>query len=166
MSTELLSALDQAIRAEVEGHHFYRMAAATTDDPRGRAVFEALAREEQLHAEWLRAQYRSVQETGGFDLDLDLGEPLVEPGSPIFSDQLKARAATAHYEVTALSVGVQLEENGQRHYQEMAKAAADPKVKALFTELAEWESGHYHALLHQLDTLKEAYWAANQFAPF
>ena len=35
-----------------------------------------------------------------------------------------------------------------------------------FTELAEWEAGHYEALLTQQESLKEDYWSASRFSPF
>lgn len=163
---QLLEALAKAIQAEVEGYHFYKMAASTTADAHGKQVFEDLAREEQQHAEWLRAQYRSLDEHDSLDAEAEFGAAIHDPQSPIFSESLKARAATAHFEMTALSVGVQLEADAQKHYKMMAELADDDEVKALFRRLADWESGHYHTLLAQLDALKEDYWAANRFAPF
>ena len=163
----LIDAIEKAIQAEIEGHHFYRMAAGATTDPQGREVFETLAAEELHHAEFLRTQHRSLEGTGRIDPSASLGDPLALVGSsPIFSVRLKARAAQAHFEMTALSVGVQLEANGQAHYRKLAEVADQPEVQQLFRRLADWESGHYHALLAQLDALKEEYWAANQFSPF
>ena len=49
---------------------------------------------------------------------------------------------------------------------DQAEATDDPDAKAFFGQLADWESGHYHALLQQQETLKEDYWAAGGFAPF
>lgn len=163
---QLLEALLQAIEAEVQGYHFYKTVARTTEDPRGREVFQALARDEQQHATWLRTQYRSLLETGSFDLEADRGEPQHDPSAPIFSDRFKDRAASAHFEMTALSVGVQLESDARKHYREMAVRAEEPEISAFFEELAEWEYGHYRTLLAQQEALEQAYWAANRFAPF
>ena len=49
-NTELLEAIGQAIRAEYEGHYFYKMAAGNTKDLKGQKVFKALAEEELNHA--------------------------------------------------------------------------------------------------------------------
>jgi len=163
MAEGLLSAM----RAEHEGHHFYRMAAQTTSDDKGQQIFERLAAEELDHFEFLRGQYRSVLETGKPDADLRLGPRSDLTGkSPIFSDRLRARLGEAHYEMTALAVGIQLELSAERFYSKAAAEAPDPGVAAFYRELAAWERGHYEALLAQQEDLKEDYWSASGFAPF
>ena len=54
---EMLEGLLQAYKAEVDGYHFYMMAARSTDDPKGREVFERLAKDEVEHARFLKAQH-------------------------------------------------------------------------------------------------------------
>ena len=163
MAEGLLSAM----RAEHEGHHFYRMAAQTTADDKGKQVFERLAAEELDHFEFLKGQYKAVLETGKPDADLKLGPRSDLTGkSPIFSDKLRARVGDAHYEMTALAVGIQLELGAERFYTKAADEAPDPDVAAFYRELAAWEKGHYEALLAQQDDLKEDYWSAGGFAPF
>jgi rubrerythrin len=157
----------QAIQAEGDGYHFYLMAARSTEDPQGRKIFEQLAQEELSHIEYLRAQYRSLIETGKADPRLELGKRSDLSGlSPIFSPAIRERIGTAHFEMTALSVGMQLELSSQQFYREQAAAATDEVVRAFFTELAEWEAGHYAALSRQQAALKDDYWAANRFSPF
>ena len=163
----IIRALEQAVMAEDEGHWFYRMAARTTADPKGKEVFETLAAEELAHKGHLLAQLKALRETGKPDPGAVLGAPLPLAGkSPIFSDALLARAKDAHYEMTSLSVGVQLELQAEQFYRTQAAAAGDAGVKALFAKLADWEKGHYDALLAQQETLKAGYWADNQFSPF
>lgn len=156
-----------AMQAENEGQHFYMMAAQTTQDPKGREVFERLAKEEKDHFEFLRAQYESVLRTGRPDVNLKLGPrtDLLGP-SPIFSPALRSRVKDAHYEMTALAVGITLEKSAQEYYSAQAEKATDPTIRSFFGELAAWEAGHYHALLAQQDELKEDYWAGAGFAPF
>lgn len=43
---------------------------------------------------------------------------------------------------------------------------AEKAAFRLYTELAEWESGHYEALTRQQEELKEDYWSAGGFSPF
>lgn len=163
----LLEGLRKAIQAEVEGRSFYLMAAQSTADPNGKQVFERMADEERLHAEYLRAQYRSLSETGRVDSAATLGAtPDWKAFGSIFSADLKQRAAKAHFEMAALSIASQLEADAQRFYRGQADAAADPAVKAFYRQLADWESGHYHALLSEQQALQEEYWAANEFSPF
>ena len=166
-ANKMAEGLLAAMRAEHEGHHFYRMAAQSTDDEKGRQVFERLAAEELDHFEFLKGQYKSVLETGKPDADLRLGPRSDLTGkSPIFSDKLRARVGDAHYEMTALSVGIQLELSAERFYTEAAEESPDPDVAAFYRELAAWEKGHYEALLAQQDDLVDDYWAAASFAPF
>ena len=166
-TSRMAAGVREAMQAEVEGHHFYLMAARSTDDEHGRAVFEQLAEEEKQHAAFLKAQYASLLEHGRPDAEASLGAPkALEGPSPIFSDALRARIGQAHFEMTALSVGVQLELSAIHFYEAQAQAATDERVAAFFSELAKWESGHYHALLRQQEALKEDYWSGSGFAPF
>lgn len=156
-----------AIRAEAEGRHFYLMAARSTADEQGRSVFEQLADEELEHLEFLKVQYRALVETGRTDPAARLGKPSrLEGESPIFSAKIRERLGEAHYEMTALSVGIQLELGAQTFYKSQAGRATDDNVKAFFLELAEWEAGHYEALLAQQEALKEDYWASSGFSPY
>ena len=159
--------LFRAIQAEGDGEHFYRMAAGSVADPKGKEVFEMLAREELDHQRFLKAQYKSFAEAGRPDASVKLGQKADLSGeSPIFSSGLRARVHEAHFEMSALSIGIQLELNAMKFYQDQADAASDQAVRSFFTELAEWESGHYHALLRQQEALKEDYWSAADFSPY
>jgi rubrerythrin len=170
----LLAALDKAILAEVEGQHFYLMAASSTTDAKGKEVFGHFADEERRHAEFLGQQYQAILTTGKTDAAAALGGryiPADIEGSPIFSVSLRQRIKGAHFEMTALSIGVQLELNAVQFYNAQAAAASapdtgDPEVARFFRELSEWESGHYHYLLSQQETLQDDYWTEGGFSPF
>jgi rubrerythrin len=163
---KILAALKSAMEAEMTGHHFYKNAAATTADPQGRATFERLAREELLHFNYLKKQYQSILETGSFDLSQPLADRREdETAKAIFSPQLKARIKQSHFEISALSIGMQLEMNAVRFYQQCADESSDPGVKELFQQLADWERGHHDDFVRELDELKEEYWQANNFVP-
>lgn len=163
----LAEGLLKAIKAERHGHSFYMMAANSTEDPKGKKVFEELAHEELHHMHFLRKHYDSVLKTGMLDQSAKLGQRADLSGmSPIFSDNLRARIKDANFEMTSLSIGIQLEYDAMNFYRSQSEVADDPEVKEFYTELAEWESGHYQALLRQQEELKEDYWSAGGFAPF
>ena len=156
-----------AVQMEADGYSFYLMAARSTTDPKGQEVFRTLADEELGHMEFLKTQYKSVMETGGIDVDARLGPRKALAGeNPIFSDAINGRIKDAQIEVSALSIGIQLELNSISFYTKQAGEETDPIVRKFYKELAEWESGHYHALLRQQDSLKEDYWVSGGFAPF
>lgn len=164
---QLLDALLQAIQAERDGHSFYQMAASSTQDPKARDVFARLASEELDHLEFLGKQHASVLKTGRPDRTVKFGPRSDFSGmSPIFSDDIKSRIRGAHVEMSALSIGIKLELDSMNFYKAQAVAASDPLARDFFGELAEWEAGHYRALLAQQDELKADYWSAGGFSPF
>jgi rubrerythrin len=167
LTKDLAEGLKRAFLAEVEGEHFYRMAAATTTDPKGREVFDMLAAEERQHQEYLRHQYDALTETGNLDETVKLGRgQALDDKSPIFSDALRARVGDAHFEMTALSVGVQLELSAEKYYRAEARKVDLPFMKRFYEDLADWEANHYAALSRQQESLREDYWQANGFSPF
>jgi len=159
--------LEKAIKAERYGHSFYLMAAQSTEDVKGKEVFETLAREELAHMQFLHKQYKAIKETGKPDETLSLGAQADLSGmSPIFSESLKSRIKEANFEMTSLAIGIQLEKDAMDFYNSQAGASDDPVIKQFFSQLAEWESGHYRALLKQQEELKEDFWSSGGFAPF
>jgi rubrerythrin len=166
--TKLLTeALQKAAMAEREGHSFYLMAAGNSQDPKGRQVFETLAREEMDHLHFLKEHYNAVIATGKLSPTAQLGNRAdLGISSPIFTEAIKLRIRDAHFEMTALAVGIQLERDAMDFYQRQASLVTDPAAKKFFLELAAWESGHYHALLKQQEELKGDYWSSSGFSPF
>ncbi len=163
----IIEGLRQAIRNESDGYHFYTMAAGNIKDEKGKRTFETLASEEQMHMSFLNSQYRSLIETGRLDKTVSLGKPAELKGdNPIFTEGIKKRISDAHFEMSALSIGIQLELNSQQYYKRQSDLADNPEVRSFYSRLADWESGHYHALLRQQESLKEEYWAEGGFAPF
>ncbi len=162
----IVAGLKEAIMTEQTGVEFYSVASRNTSDLRGREVFEQLAREEAEHQHWLRREYQLLLENRPF-------EPLaarrfadLSGSSPIFSDELKSRIGQAHWEMTALSVGLALEHATISRYQGLARLATEPRARRFFEELAAWEETHAAALRRQHDLLVQSYWHEARFAPF
>lgn len=165
--TRLARGLLEAIKAERDGHSFYSMAANSSADPKAREVFAQLAAEELDHMHFLTRHYESAVKTGEPDRAAKLGQRAdMSGGWAIFSAGIKDRIKDAHFEMSALSIGIQLELDAQKFYRSEAEASEDPVAREFYLELAEWESGHYQALLRQQEELKEDYWAASGFAAF
>lgn len=156
-----------AMKAEIDGHNFYKMAALTTSDPKGKTVFEMMAQEEMRHYEFLKAQYNALKATGSINMELEVGvRTQTSEISPIFSAAIRERIKDAHYEMTALSVAIQLELSAMQFYNAEAGTAPDAAIRKFYVDLARWESGHYHLLLKQQELLRDDYWAEAGFAPF
>jgi rubrerythrin len=164
---QMVQGVHEAMQAEVDGYHFYMMAAHSISDAQGREIFEQLAQEEMEHVRFLKTQYASLVERGAPDATATLPKPHELSGtSPIFSAAIKDRLGEAHYEMSALSIGVQLELSAIQFYSAQAEAASEPVVADFFRELAAWEKGHHDALSRQLQSLRDDYWSGGGFSPF
>jgi rubrerythrin len=163
---QLIAGLKQAIMTEQTGVQFYTIAADKTQDPKGREVFGQLAREEAEHQQWLLRQFGHLMAGESFEALKPVHYADFSGPSPVFSDELKNRLGQAHWEMTALSVGLTLEDATIAHYRMLAQAAAEPAVRAFFEELTRWEEGHAEALRRQSTLLLESYWHEAHFAPF
>lgn len=163
---EILMGLMTAIEAEMTGHQFYKNAAKSTEDPTGKETFSKMAEEELKHFNYLRHQYKSVMENGAYDFSKKLDiKSFNHSESPIFSDELKDRLKDAHFEISALTIGMKLEMDAMNFYRSCAEKAQTEEAKAFYKNLADWEQDHYRAFQRQLDALKEEYFSANNFVP-
>ena len=162
-----LEALRIAIQTELNGVSFYQMAAEQTSDKRGKEVFSMLASEERKHFNELQRHYSSIMTDNKWAPSISLGEAkeIFSGESPIFSEELKQRIKESHFEMSALSIGALLETNSIEFYRRMKQETNEPIARELFEKLENWEKGHLRAITHQLDLLKEDYWADQHFAP-
>jgi rubrerythrin len=163
----IFQGLKDAMMAERTGVEFYTMASNTTTDAKGKDVFKQLAAEEEQHFEYLQKTYGELLKGEEISTIVPPPDSSVLAGEDaIFSEGLRKRLDEAHFEMTALSVGLQLEQNSIKHYQMLADVTDDPKVKEFFLQLVKWEQSHAQAFVHEMSALKEDYWAQNYFSPF
>ncbi|MBI4774360.1 MAG: ferritin family protein [Deltaproteobacteria bacterium] len=163
---EVLKGLRTAMEAEMTGHAFYKNAADSTADPKGKETFLRLAQEEMGHFKYLKTQYKSILEKGGYDFTQHpTDEAHKHASGPIFSADFKKRLKESHFEISVLSIGMKLELDAIAFYRSCAEKAREEKAKELYLQLAEWEQGHYDAFARELDNLKEEYWRVNNFVP-
>src|SRR5512137_1982904 len=118
----VVAGLREAILTEEYGVQFYNVAAANTRDEKGREVFAQLGREEELHRQWLVRQYGRALAGQDFE-PLSAPHPELVGPNPIFSDKLRQRIGEAHWEMTALAVGLTLEHATIDRYRAMALAS-------------------------------------------
>lgn len=163
---EILNGLKVAMEAELTGHAFYKNASESTSDPMGKETFSHMAEEEMGHFKYLKYQYGSVLEKGKYDFSKKLlKKDLKHSDNPIFSDEIKGRIKDAHFEVSALTIGMKLELDAMSFYRTCAEKSEDKDAKEFFKELADWEEDHYLAFEKNLNLLKEDYFAINNFVP-
>ncbi|MBN2723921.1 MAG: hypothetical protein JXR95_07630 [Deltaproteobacteria bacterium] len=162
---KILEGLARGIMIERDGYNFYMMASSMTDDVQGKATFRELAEEEKKHEELLILQYKSLAEKGVFSEE-KLVIPEMENDKTFFTPEFTKRAAQAHYEMSALSIGLQLELSTIEHYRKLFESTDDITVKSFFGNMVDWEKTHYDYLSNELNSIKNIYWADSGFAPF
>ena len=149
---EVLAALASYIQAEIDGHDFYILAAQRTSDPRGKAMFESLARDEVGHRQKLEAQYASILEKGCWlsaeECEAAIAIRKAGKRSPFadYKSKVKTWIKKGAGDLDALKVGIEKEKESYSAYSEAAKKATHLEGAAMFRELAEEESGHLRLL--------------------
>jgi rubrerythrin len=164
--TSVAKGLAIAIQTELEGYEFYRMAAAKCQDGGAKRMFESLAKDEVEHQRILKKQYDSIMKGGDFVPPKKPGRSRLRVKSPVFSKAFLASKKKKQFEMSALSVGVLLEQNAIEFYNKQGKHSRMPKAKKFFKELADWEGEHLRALLAQKQFLQREIFAAAHFEPF
>jgi rubrerythrin len=165
-SLNTVEILKTAILMEKRGQALYRTVAGQTQIPEVKDIFELMANEEQIHAEFLSkhlVEYGQNKSLAAINLPHEADLAIV---NMILAKDLKKKIAAAGFEAAAISAAIDMETNAIKIYSDRAAEATDPNEKALFTWLSDWEKGH-HKLLSQLDNeLKEEVWYDNNFWPF
>ncbi len=154
-ATALLYARDAlriAIATERSGLEFYARAAKMTRDPRGRRVFQRLAREERDHLNTLEARYKKLL----------VQDPQLE-ARPTFlffkgaAHGLFAEAADRLSEGVndrqALLVGIRCERGSHRFFRRYSERFEDAEAKQIFLQFAREERGHLELLIREYRSL-------------
>lgn len=164
---DLKLALETAMKGEIEGRELYKIAADRSDDDKAKEVFTYLAKEEDSHFEALKGMYHSYLQ------DQDLVIPVLprlvrfeDATNPIFSEAFKGRLEGRHFEMSALSIALKLEQDAFQYYQKVSDESDDSELKEFFSRLSAWEKDHYNALHREIAYLEEDYFNENNFSPF
>lgn len=146
-----------AIDIEKRGFSFYTEQAASTEDPRGRAMFARLAQDEVRHLEWLTSHKESLEKTGHW-VETKLTGDALALRSRVFpkSGGRKSGSRAKTRELEALRRGMQAEKDSTALYSDLAEKIDDPHGKATFLRLAEEEENHYRLLQAEHDYLNKS----------
>ena len=155
-----------AIQTELEGFEFYKVAAAKTKDAGAKAMFESLAADEVKHHKMLIEQYELITRGKDFKPFKKPSRSRLKVKSPVFSKAFLESGKKKNFEMSALSIGILLEQNAIDFFREQKNKASDPKAKKLFAELVTWEGEHLRALIAQKSFLQRAIYDEARFEPF
>jgi rubrerythrin len=167
MNMDLKLAFETAMKGEIEGRELYKIAADRSDDAKAKEVFAYLAKEEDSHFKALKEMYHSLLKSEEIVIpDLPRLVRFKDATNPIFSDDFKSRLEGRHFEMSALSIALKLEQDAFQYYQKVSDESGDEGLKKFFSRLSAWEKDHYDALHREIAYLEEDYFTENRFSPF
>ena len=169
VSGPLAEGWKKALRNEVEGREFYRMAAANARLDGVRRMFTFLMEEEELHREAILEQIGRMAE--GKPPRLVRGaagkREIRKFRSPLFPPDFLARGKGAEGEGAALSIGMTLEKRAIGQFTALRrKVKGDAAAEKMFEDLIAWEQDHLKLLTRQYEQFREMFWVEARFWPF
>jgi len=166
MSKTAEDILKTAILLELRGKAFYTTAARQSGSEAVRGIFTMMAEEEDVHIEYLSAQFAEYQKSGKF-----AGKHITDPVDDtdavmILCEKVKKEISAAGFEAAAISAAIDFENRAVEVYQQRADEAEDPNEKQMYQSLADWERTHHRLLFKLNEDLKEQVWNDSNFWPF
>jgi rubrerythrin len=161
--------LKQALRNEIAGAEFYRMAAGSARRDAVRQMYQFLMEEEERHrAAIVDLMQRTADGKGmKFGRAASAKKALAKFKSPLFTDDIVKEGRQVEGEVAALSIGMTLEKRAIAQFLALRKTAAgDARAEKVFSDLVAWEQDHLDVLMRQYDQLREMFWEEARFWPF
>jgi len=165
----VVKGLKQALRNEIDGAEFYRMAAGSARRDAVRQMFQFLMEEEERHRAAIVDQMRRLSEGKEmrFGRSASARKALAKFRGPLFTDDLAKETRQVEGEVAALSIGMTLEKRAIAQFTALLKTVAgDARAEKVISDLVAWEQDHLDILTRQYDQLREMYWEEARFWPF
>ena len=165
----VMKGLRQALRNEIDGAEFYRMAAGSARRDAVRQMFQFLMEEEERHRAAIVDQMQRTAEGKGMKFGRASSErkALAKFKSPLLTDDLVKEGRQVEGEVAALSIGMTLEKRAIAQFNALRKTAAgDARAEKVFSDLVAWEQDHLDILTRHYDHLREMFWEEARFWPF
>ena len=161
-----LEIIKSAILMEIKGQAFYNNVVEQTKSDDVKNIFNIMANEEKLHADYLSKQYTSIKQSGKPSLQVLPDTSAENIVNLILPPEITSKISGAGYEAAAISAAIDMENKAVEIYTDFAMKSEDLEIKELFLWLANWEKGHVK-ILNELDKeLREKIWYDNNFWPF
>jgi rubrerythrin len=153
-SADALKAIETAIQIEREGLAFYSLVAEQVSDPKGKIMFETLARDEQSHLDLFRSVRERLMQGGGWLSPEEVKAIAPERRPPIFPrGEAIGQVEVPERELAALKRGIEAEEASIDFYSEQMAKTGDPAAKEMYAYLIGQEEGHRTILEGEYDYL-------------
>ena len=165
----VVKGLKQALRNEIDGAEFYRMAAGSARRDAVRQMFRFLMEEEERHREAILNQMQRMAEGKPmrFERSAAAKRAIAKFRSPLYTEDLVKVSRQVEGEVAALSIGMTLEKRAIAQFVALRKTVAgDDRAEKVFADLVAWEQDHLDLLTRQYDQMREMFWEEARFWPF
>lgn len=161
----LLNAIKEAMKGELNSVTNYKFAADSTDDAEVKEFFLERMKEEQLHYNYLLEYYQFYSKEKNVSEEVSkLSE--ITPHKQVFTSNFMQRISANQVLFSAISVAILLEKNAMQFYQNQAEKAIAPELKKFFKLMAKWEGIHYDEVVDISKQAEEKFWQMNDFIPF
>ena len=137
-----MNVFDFAMKMELQGKATYENLAASTDVAGLKTIFEGLAADEQKHYE----VFRDLKEGKSWKMD---DSRMLDKARSVFGDLLADKEQLMghlHEDLDAYKVGLKIEADSIRLYEEMAKKEKDQEMMQLYLRIANEEKKHYNII--------------------
>ena len=152
----LEEAITTAISYETRIRDVYREAVASTQDPKGQKVFQALADDEQRHIDYLEYKRTQWQEEGR--ITTDALTSIIPTPDQLSRDMQNVQQTMSREDRTdekrMLSKALQVEVETSAFYQKMVDQM-EGDASAMFARFLEIEDGHIAAVQAELDYISQ-----------
>lgn len=164
MLDKIIEELKRAINTEAEGFSFYEFATGFVKDPKGKGVFESLAKDELDHIRALISLSESIQAKGGwlsYREALKRGKAHGKEKNHIFPsvNRIKDLLGDNPTDIDALNLGMKIEEKAIEYYTNKLGEAGEEDERSFYASMVGIEKGHLKLLEWEHDYLtKSGFW--------
>jgi rubrerythrin len=160
-----IDAVRTAIITEIKGLELYQTAAAKTEDPEAKRMFEMLADEERRHKAYLESHYDSLIRSGDWAKAELTARETEQVEEFILDESFRRSLRRGTFEMAVVAIAVDLEAKAVEFYKHVASNAEDEATRRVFQHLVAWEEGHHRQFLALEKEMRDAYFADRGFAP-
>ncbi|MGD8353206.1 MAG: ferritin family protein [Pseudomonadota bacterium] len=152
-----VEALQLALDTEKKGYRFYKIAANSSKDPKGKEVFEHLAKDEVEHMAVIATVFESITNNEPWMTYEEAMEKYGEtPPEKIIFPDVPEEPQEDFSDVKALEEALDFEKKAVVFYTAQAESSEEDQAKAFYHSLIEIEEGHVQIIQAELDSLMGA----------
>ena len=143
-----MDVFDFAMKMELQGKTIYENLTASTRVPGLKTIFSGLAADEQKHYEI----FRGLKEGKAWIMTDSV---MLEQAQSVFRDLLadKDRLVELQEDLEAYQVGLKIEADSVRLYEDMARKEQEPETVQLYLRIANEEKKHFNIMENICDFL-------------